>query len=179
MTMIGWRLLSPVAAGDARISRDTPDLRRGGWAPCSSTGVLPDGQSPPGKGLCRSRGAGRHVRGLSLTDRALWVSEDMTPTRRPTSAVESALTRLFTKSATVREVRVLDDHFRLVTLGGEALEGVRWSPGQKLQVALGGWAFRTYTPLSWDAAEGSTQLLLFLHGESPGSDWGQIGRAHV
>jgi NADPH-dependent ferric siderophore reductase len=80
----------------------------------------------------------------------------------------------------VREVRVLDDHFRLVTLGGEALKGVRWSPGQKLQVALGGWAFRTYTPLSWDEVEGSTQLLLFLHGESPGSDWGrslQVGEA--
>lgn len=86
--------------------------------------------------------------------------------------LEYALTRLFMKSATVHECRILDERFRLVTLKGEALRGVAWSPGQKVQVALGGWAYRTYTPLSWDAGVGSTQLLLFLHGESPASAWG-------
>jgi len=87
--------------------------------------------------------------------------------------IEGALTRWFTRSATVREVRVLDEQFRLVTLGGEALRGVEWSPGQKLQVAMGGWAYRTYTPFDWDPKDGSTRLLLFLHGEAPGSAWGR------
>lgn len=87
--------------------------------------------------------------------------------------MEGALTRLFMKSATVRESRVLDEQFRLVTLSGEALRGVRWTPGQKVQVALGSWVYRTYTPLCWDPAQGSTQLLLFLHGESPASAWGR------
>lgn len=73
----------------------------------------------------------------------------------------------------MREVRVLHEEFRLVTLAGEALRGVTWSPGQKLQVAMGGWAYRTYTPFSWEAREGSTQLLLFLHGDAPGSAWGR------
>jgi NADPH-dependent ferric siderophore reductase len=98
----------------------------------------------------------------------------MTTTGRgPAGGIEGALTRLFTRSATVSQLRVLDERFRLVTLSGEALRGVRWAPGQKLQVALGGWVYRTYTPLCWDALAGSTQLLLFLHGESPGSAWGR------
>jgi ferric-chelate reductase (NADPH) len=88
--------------------------------------------------------------------------------------IEGALTRLFMKSVTVRELCTLDERFRLVTLSGESLRGVRWTPGQKVQVALGGWVYRTYTPLSWDAVDGSTQLLLFLHGESPGTAWGRV-----
>jgi NADPH-dependent ferric siderophore reductase len=40
-------------------------------------------------------------------------------------------------------------------------------------VALGGWVYRTFTPLSWDPVDGSTQLLLFLHGEAPGAVWGR------
>jgi ferric-chelate reductase (NADPH) len=87
--------------------------------------------------------------------------------------VEGALTRFFMKSSTVRELSVLDERFRLVTLSGASLRGVRWTPGQKVQVALGGWAYRTFTPLSWDAVNGSTQLLLYLHGEAPGSIWGR------
>ena len=98
---------------------------------------------------------------------------EMTGEARPPGRIVGALTRLFMKSATVRESRALDDGFRLVTLSGESLRGVRWTPGQKVQVALGGWIYRTYTPLSWDAVHGSTQLLLFLHGDAPGAVWGR------
>jgi len=77
------------------------------------------------------------------------------------------------KLAEVREVEELDERFRLVTLGGDALQGVTWTPGQKVQIAMGGWAYRTYTPISWDAVQGTTKLLLFLHGESPGAQWGR------
>lgn len=81
--------------------------------------------------------------------------------------------RFFTKSARVRESRLLEERLRLVVLGDESLRGARWTPGDKVQVALGGWAFRTYTPMSWDANTGSTQLLVFLHGEAPGAAWGR------
>ena len=99
---------------------------------------------------------------------------------RPAGRIETALTRLFLKSAKVVEVRVLDERFRLVTLSDESLRHVKWTPGQKLQIALGGWAYRTYTPLSWDTEQGTTQLLLFLHGDTPGAAWGralQVGDA--
>lgn len=92
---------------------------------------------------------------------------------RSPSGIEGAITRIFMKSATVSECRVLGEQFRLVTLSGDALRGVKWTPGQKIQVALGSWAYRTFTPLSWDAEHGSTQLLLFLHGEAPAAAWGQ------
>jgi ferric-chelate reductase (NADPH) len=91
----------------------------------------------------------------------------------PPGRIQDALTRLFMKRAMVSESRVLDGGFRLVTLSGDSLRGVRWTPGQKVQVALGGWAYRTYTPLSWDAVHGSTQLLVFLHGAAPGAAWGR------
>jgi ferric-chelate reductase (NADPH) len=87
--------------------------------------------------------------------------------------MKDTLLRLFTKSATVSEARTLDDRFRLVTLSGESLRGVRWAPGQKAQMSVDGWVFRTFTPLSWDPVQGSTQLLLFLHGESPAARWGR------
>lgn len=87
--------------------------------------------------------------------------------------IEGAITRIFMKSATVSECRALSEQFRLVTLGGDALRGVKWTPGQKIQVALGSWAYRTFTPISWDAEHGSTQLLVFLHGEAPASTWGR------
>lgn len=92
---------------------------------------------------------------------------------RSQGRIEGALTRLFMRTATVGELRVLDDAFRLVTLRGEALRGVRWEPGQKVQVAMGGWAYRTYTPITWDASAGATELLVFLHGDAPGSAWGR------
>jgi len=38
-------------------------------------------------------------------------------------------------------------------------------------VQLGGWVYRTYTPLSWNSIAGSTELLLYLHGEGPGATW--------
>lgn len=87
--------------------------------------------------------------------------------------IEGAVLRLFTKSVTVSELRLLDEGFRLVTLTGESLRGVPWTPGAKVQVVLGGWVQRTYTPLGWDPVAGSTQLLLYLHGDGPGAVWGR------
>lgn len=83
-----------------------------------------------------------------------------------------ALLGLFMKRATVAAVEDVADRFRLVTLEGAALRGVTWTPGQKIQVAMGSaFANRTYTPIRWDAAAGSTRILGYAHGEGPGSAW--------
>lgn len=121
-----------------------------------------------------AKGPGRD----SPPDTGSTVEPKMTMTAQPKTQgrIEGALTRLFMKEATVTEIGDLDAHFRLVTLKGDSLRGVRWTPGQKVQVALGGWVYRTYTPLCWDADEGRTQLLVFLHGpqpQSPASAWGR------
>jgi ferric-chelate reductase (NADPH) len=101
-------------------------------------------------------------------------------TKRRTGRVEGAISRWLTKSATLQAARTLADPFRLLTLGGDALRGIEWLPGQKVQLMLGGWVQRTYTPLSWDAANGVTELLAFSHGPYPGSDWArevEVGQA--
>jgi ferric-chelate reductase (NADPH) len=76
------------------------------------------------------------------------------------------------RPARVATVETLSLHFRLVDLEGEALRNVNWTPGQKVQVAMGsGMSARTYTPMSWDADSGRTRLLAFAHGDGPGSRW--------
>lgn len=76
------------------------------------------------------------------------------------------------RPARIAAVETLSPHFRLVDLEGDALRDVTWAVGQKVQVAVGsGLTARTYTPMSWDADRGTTQILAFSHGDGPGSRW--------
>ena len=59
--------------------------------------------------------------------------------------------------------------FRRVQFGGDALRGVSWTPGSKIQLRIEGFTNRTFTPMSWDAETGLTSVLAFVHGEGPGS----------
>lgn len=96
----------------------------------------------------------------------------MTPDQKTAGRFESALLKLFTRSVSIAKVDDMGgDTFRLITLEGAVLREVSWTPGDKLQVQLGGWTQRTYTPISWDRHSGSTTLLAYLHGDGPGSRW--------
>lgn len=85
--------------------------------------------------------------------------------------LESAMHRLFMRKANVLYIEDIGNAFRVVTLGGEALRDIEWTPGDKIQVQLGGWVQRTYTPMDWDAERGCTRILVYLHGDSPGARW--------
>lgn len=86
--------------------------------------------------------------------------------------VTRALLRWMMRPARVAAVETLSPHFRLIDFAGEALKGVAWLPGQKVQMAIGpGLSTRTYTPVFWDAHAGQARLLAFLHGDGPGSHW--------
>ena len=98
------------------------------------------------------------------------MSETATTTRRA-GLLESAMVRLFMRHAQVLEVEDVGTAFRIVTLGGEALRNVAWTPGDKVQIQLGGWVQRTYTPMDWDAKHGRTRILVYLHGDAPGTHW--------
>jgi ferric-chelate reductase (NADPH) len=89
----------------------------------------------------------------------------------PLGRLEGALSKLFTKAARVAAITDVAEGFRLLTLAGEALVGVEWTPGQKVQVMLGGWVQRTFTPLSWNTQAGETQLLAYMHGDGPAAAW--------
>lgn len=77
----------------------------------------------------------------------------------------------FMHPARVAAVETLSPRFRLITLEGAALKDAAWTPGQKLQIAMGaGMTARTYTPMSWDAAAGRTRLLAYVHDQGTGPD---------
>ena len=103
------------------------------------------------------------------------LNADTTPPQRPAATagrVTRALLRWMMRPARVAAVETLSPRFRLIDLEGEGLKNVAWLPGQKVQVAIGsGLSSRTYTPMSWDADAGRTRLLVFLHGDGPGSRW--------
>ena len=90
---------------------------------------------------------------------------------KPLGRLEGVVTQLLCKRASVSSVRDIAPGFRRVALAGDALRGVAWTPGQKVQLMLGGWVQRTYTPLSWDVAAGVLELLAYAHGDGPGAAW--------
>jgi len=94
------------------------------------------------------------------------------PPPKPPGRLSQALTRLLMKRATVVAVEPLANGFQLITLKGPALVGVSWTPGQKIQIAMGSaFVARTYSPMEWDASEGLTRFLGYAHGDGPGSAW--------
>lgn len=104
---------------------------------------------------------------------------DVETSRRANNAglVESAMRKIFMRSATIVEVADVGDAFRLITVDGDALRDASWTPGDKIQVQLGGWVQRTYTPIDWDSEEGLVRILVFLHANGPGTQWASSARA--
>jgi NADPH-dependent ferric siderophore reductase len=86
--------------------------------------------------------------------------------------LSQALIKLLMRQASVVAAERLADRFKLITLEGEALRGVTWTPGQKIQIAMGSaFVARTYTPIIWNASAGRTCILAFEPGHGPGSEW--------
>lgn len=91
------------------------------------------------------------------------------------------VTRALTDTATkvlfrTSEITAIADHgarFRSIELTGPALQKATWNVGDKVQVRTDrdGFTVRTYTPISWDVARGTTRLLAYAHGNGPGSNW--------
>lgn len=90
--------------------------------------------------------------------------------------LESAMHRLFMRNVRVMDIEEVGSAFRIVTLGGEALRDISWTPGDKIQIQLGGWIQRTYTPMDWDAENGRTRILVYLHADAPGTRWARMLR---
>lgn len=82
-----------------------------------------------------------------------------------------AFARLFLKSAHVRSHDVLAPGFHRVELAGNALKGVRWTPGSVIQIGMSAFSARTFTPITWNPDRGETCFVGFAHGDGPASDW--------
>lgn len=77
----------------------------------------------------------------------------------------------FITPLTVRSVERIADSFLLVELEGEKLKEAKWKPGDKIQLDTGEFTFRTYTPISLDAATGRLRILCFVRPGSPAGTW--------
>ena len=84
------------------------------------------------------------------------------------------LIRLLMRPATIVAAETIGKGFRLITFEGEALRGIDWRPGQKIQIMMGSaFTARTYTPMEWNAVAGRMCILAYGHGDGPGSRWVQ------
>ena len=88
-----------------------------------------------------------------------------------TSFLSSAIEKFLFHPMTVTESEVIGSHFRLIRMQGEEFKGVRWTPGQAVQIYLGNLTKRAYTPMDLDPEAGSARFLFYLHGGGPGSAW--------
>lgn len=101
---------------------------------------------------------------------------DALPPAKRAGLFEATIQKLFTRSAHVVDIVDIGSAFRIITLGGDGLRHVAWTPGDKLQVQLGGWVQRTYTPIDWDPVAGRTRILVCLHAGGPGTQWARMVR---
>jgi len=88
----------------------------------------------------------------------------------------NAFARLLTRDTTISAVETLSDHFRSITLSGASLRSASWTPGDKIQVLLPTLDVRTYTPVRWSTSDGTTELLVYHHGQSPGAAWSRTAQ---
>lgn len=96
----------------------------------------------------------------------------LAPKPRPEGRLNSMLRRLLMRRATVTACEPVAEGFRLITLESPDLRNLEWTPGDKIQIALGSvFVARTYTPIEWDPEAGRTRILAYAHGAGPGSDW--------
>lgn len=94
------------------------------------------------------------------------------PVHAPPGRIGQAWLRLLMRQVRIVATERLAERFKLITLEGTALANVAWTPGQKIQIAMGSaCAARTYTPLEWNAVAGRTCILGFEPGDGPGSAW--------
>ena len=93
------------------------------------------------------------------------------PARDEPGRIGQAVLRLMTHETRVDAVHTLSPRFRLVSLRSEALSRVAHRPGDKVQVRVGGMAFRTFTPFRLGEGGDALTLLGYLHGTAPAARW--------
>jgi ferric-chelate reductase (NADPH) len=91
--------------------------------------------------------------------------------------LSSAIEKLLFHPATITDVEVVGESFRLLRMQGAGFQGVKWIPGQTVQIFLGNFIKRAYTPMNLDPDAGSADFLVYLHGNGPGSEWAASARA--
>lgn len=82
-------------------------------------------------------------------------------------------TRMFTKEGRVTEAVWLTPEVLQIQLTGADLRGLDWSAGDIIKVQVADGAIRSYTPSRVDTAAGTMEMVVHVHDQSPGSQWGR------
>lgn len=91
---------------------------------------------------------------------------------RSAGALSRAVARMIARQATIVAIERLAGDLVAITLEASGFRGVAWTPGDKVQIAMGSvFETRTYTPIEWDAKRGRTRIIGYLHGAGPGCTW--------
>jgi ferric-chelate reductase (NADPH) len=91
--------------------------------------------------------------------------------------LSSAVERVLFHPVTITHVEAVGENFRLLRMQGAGFQNVKWIPGQTIQIFLGNFVKRAYTPMSLDPNAGSADFLVYLHGKGPGSAWAASAKA--
>ena len=75
-------------------------------------------------------------------------------------------------AVTVSEVTYMDPRLKRVRFRGD-LSGTRFLPGQVVQLRVSDTEYRHYTPSFFDKENGVCDVLFYLHGKGPGSEWAE------
>jgi len=93
------------------------------------------------------------------------------PRRADPGVFGQAVLKLMTHETRVDAVHALSPHFRLVSLRSDALRRVAHVPGDKVQLRVGGMAFRTFTPFRLGEGDDRLEVLGYVHGSAPAARW--------
>ena len=110
-----------------------------------------------------------------FSDKPRYLMETPMPTL--SRILSGAVEKLLFHPVTITDVEVVCESFRLLSMQGIGFKGVKWIPGQTVQIFLGNLTKRAYTPISLDPDAGSACFLFYLHGKGPGSGWAASARA--
>ena len=70
----------------------------------------------------------------------------------------------------VTEVELLSPRIRRIRLAGPDIQGMQWSPGDKIKIQAGT-KLKSYTPARVHPEEGWMDIVFFLHGNGGASEW--------
>lgn len=85
--------------------------------------------------------------------------------------LEDLVNGLLLTRTRVIEVEDIGPHFRRVAIEAEKEGPLRFRAGDKVQVRVGEWKMRTFTPFTLAGTPQLTQLLVFHHAPSPAGSW--------
>ena len=91
--------------------------------------------------------------------------------------LSGAVKKLLFHPVRITDVEPVGECFRLLRMHGKVFEGLKWIPGETIQIYVGELTKRAYTPMDVNPDKGSAHFLVYLHGEGPGAAWAASARA--